>query len=343
MATTLPTRIRQNVRDHITSPTSPLVLKTTALTKNLGYPITLDPEWAMLWKTLQVSYPDNSTFVPSVATVVITWCDAFTTWLEDEENEEPVEKLLDALKSKNRLEIVIEISMTSNRPVTAWRANKSIFVIALPKGKIPYESTVLAGFASDLLTLFTASPMMVAAGSHDGAGPSKQAAEEVDDWADLDLGSPESHTVVPSRHKQESAKMDSLPDVIPELARIPRPEELTRKPPYWILVRQEGRQRVVIQGSHAPSLACLDEYLKRWCRGEVGRSDRPPVVEIKLQESAFGLGLLHDTITMDAIRGRDVTAMLVLVFVESVLGYTPVQSSGSAGSVWEFKRTKQFR
>ncbi|PMD49004.1 hypothetical protein L207DRAFT_560531 [Hyaloscypha variabilis F] len=343
MATTLPTRIRQNVRDHITSPNSPFVLKTTALTKILGYPITLDPEWAMLWKTLQVSYPDNSTFVPSIATVIVTWCDAFTAWLEGEENEEPVEKLLDALKSRNRLEIVIEISSTSTRPVTTWRANKSVFVIALPKGKIPYESTVLAGFTSDLLTLFTASPIMAAADSKEAVGANTQVADEADDWADLDLGSLESHTAVPSRPKQESIQVDSLPDVIPELARIPRPEELTRKPPYWILVRQEGRQRVVIQGSHAPSLACLDEYLKRWCRGEVGRSDRPPVVEIKLQESAFGLGLLHDTIIMEAIRGREVTAMLVLVFVESVLGYAPLQSNGSAGSVWEFKRTKPFR
>jgi len=203
---------------------------------------------------------------------------------------------------------------------------------------------------------------MAAAESHDPAGLSTQTVEEADDWADLDLGSPESHTVVPSRQKQEVTKVDSVPDMIPELARIPRPEELTRRPPYWILVRQEGRQRVVVQGSHAPSLACLDEYLKRWCRGEVGRSDRvsvsiayedeslltidlpqPPVVEIKLQESAFGLGLLHDTITMEAIRGREVTAMLVLVFVESVLGYAPVQASSSAGAVWEFKRTKPFR
>jgi hypothetical protein len=83
------------------------------LTKILGYPITLDPEWAMLWKTLQVSYPDNSTFVPSIATVIVTWCDAFTAWLEGEENEESVEKLLDALKSRNRLEIVIEVDSFS--------------------------------------------------------------------------------------------------------------------------------------------------------------------------------------------------------------------------------------
>lgn len=66
-------------------------------------------------------------------------------------------------------------------------------------------------------------------------------------------------------------------------------------------------------------------------------------MEIKLQESAFGLGLLHDTLTLDAIRGREVTAMLVLVFIEGVLGYTPLSSSNASGSVWEFRRTKGFK
>jgi hypothetical protein len=60
-------------------------------------------------------------------------------------------------------------------------------------------------------------------------------------------------------------------------------------------------------------------------------------------ESAFGLGLLHDTITMETDRFREVSAMVALVFVESVLGYRPVPSSGSAGSVWEFKRMKAFK
>ena len=75
----------------------------------------------MLWKTLQVAYPDNSTFVPSIATVIVTWCDAFTTWLESDENEEPVEKLLDALKSRNRLEIVIEVIQHSQLAFFFWR------------------------------------------------------------------------------------------------------------------------------------------------------------------------------------------------------------------------------
>jgi hypothetical protein len=134
---------------------------------------------------------------------------------------------------------------------------------------------VLAGFASDLLTLFTASPVMLATESDNPASRILPAPEDQEDWADLDLGSSESHTVIPSRNNQSSpGKVDNEPDLLPELATIQRPEELTRRPPYWIVVRQEGRTRVVIQGSHAPSLGCLDEYLRRWCRGEVGRVDR---------------------------------------------------------------------
>jgi hypothetical protein len=66
-------------------------------------------------------------------------------------------------------------------------------------------------------------------------------------------------------------------------------------------------------------------------------------VEIRLQESAFGLGLLQDTLTLEAVRGREVSAMLILAFVENVLCYKQVNSSTSAGSVWEFKRTKGFK
>jgi len=63
----------------------------------------------MLWKTLQPYYPDVATFIPDVAKVITTCVDAFTSWLESDENEEPVETLLDALKTQTRLEIVIEV------------------------------------------------------------------------------------------------------------------------------------------------------------------------------------------------------------------------------------------
>ncbi len=86
-----------------------MAVRTKALTATLGYPIKLDPEWTMLWKTLQAYFPDSSTFVPSIASTVTTWCDAFTSWIETEENEEQVDKLLDALKAWTRLEIILEV------------------------------------------------------------------------------------------------------------------------------------------------------------------------------------------------------------------------------------------
>ncbi|KAH7329918.1 hypothetical protein BKA65DRAFT_539169 [Rhexocercosporidium sp. MPI-PUGE-AT-0058] len=338
---TLPTRIRQNVRDHFASPTCMLTAKTTTLTSTLGYPILIDPEWTMLWKSLQAHYPDSSTFVPDVSSTMLAWCDAFHLWLENNENEAHVEALLDLLQGRSKVEVLLEISTTSIRPVTVWQKRKSCFIVALPNGKLPQQHTALAGFSTDFINLLKDSPALQASTIPRNIS---SLPTDTDDWADLDLGSPESQM---GPHSQIETRLnmirDDREDTMPDISNIQRPEDLTRRPPYWLVVRQEGRMNVTVQGSHAPSLACLDEYLRRWCRGDTSRVNRPPAVEIKLQESAFGLGLLHDTLTLEATRGKEVNAMLVLVFVENVLGYSPVPSSGSAGSVWEFRRTKGFK
>ncbi|PVH78323.1 hypothetical protein DL98DRAFT_635759 [Cadophora sp. DSE1049] len=298
----LPTRIRQNIRDHFTSPTCPLLAKTTDLTTTLGYPTSIDPEWTMLWKSLQAHYPDSSLFVPDITTAILAWCDAFLLWLENNENEEHVESLLELLKSRSRVEIVLEVSTTSTRLSTTWHKRKCCFIIALPNGKLPQHHTAMAGFSTDFLNLFNASPLQQASSVPVNIS---SLPTDADDWADLDLGSPESQ-MAPHAHIETRLNMSrvDVEDSMPDISTIQRPEDLTRRPPYWLV---------------------------------------PPAVEIKLQESVFGLGLLHDTLTLEAVRGREVNGMLVLVFVENVLGYTPVPSSGSAGSVWEFRRTKGFR
>lgn len=104
-----PVRIRQNIRDLVDGPSSQLVAKTKALTATLGYPVILEPEWTMLWETLKPYYHDPETFIPSISAIVIAWCDAFTSWLESDENEVAVEKLLDALKNTNRLKLLLEV------------------------------------------------------------------------------------------------------------------------------------------------------------------------------------------------------------------------------------------
>lgn len=67
-----------------------------------------------------------------------------------------------------------------------------------------------------------------------------------------------------------------------------------------------------------------------------------PVVEIKMQQSAFGVGLLNDTLVLEGQVGM-ISVMLVLVFIESVLEYAPVLETSTAGRVWEFKRVKGFK
>jgi hypothetical protein len=106
-----PTRIRQSIRDKVTSPTSALSVKFENVSTTLGYPVTFDPEWPILWGIFQQHYPDPGTFIPSVAAVVIAWCETFVSWLERAENEESVEKLLDILKNVGRLELALNVCM----------------------------------------------------------------------------------------------------------------------------------------------------------------------------------------------------------------------------------------
>ena len=71
-----------------------------------------------LWKALQAYYPHPPTFVPGIASAIGTWCDAFTVSLENEENEEQVERFIDALKGRairGRYRIATTPGLNSNR------------------------------------------------------------------------------------------------------------------------------------------------------------------------------------------------------------------------------------
>lgn len=125
---------------------------------------------------------------------------------------------------------------------------------------------MLAGFSTDFLNLFQASPILSAAKLSINDTP---VLEDPDGWADLEE---ESHS-----HGQAKLHLIVKEDVggpIPEISTLPRPEELTKRPPYWLVVKQEGLGKVVVQGSHTASLTCLEEYLKRWRRGAADRANR---------------------------------------------------------------------
>lgn len=103
-----PLRLRSNIRDLVASPTSSVAIRIADLGKTIGYPISLDPEWSILWAALQPYYVDPATFIPNIASVLVSWCDVFTAWLEAEENEEGVERLLEEMKPL--VKVVVEVS-----------------------------------------------------------------------------------------------------------------------------------------------------------------------------------------------------------------------------------------
>jgi hypothetical protein len=70
---------------------------------------------------------------------------------------------------------------------------------------------------------------------------------------------------------------------------------------------------------------------------------QPPVVGIKLQESAFGLGLMHDSLILEAVRWREINVTLLLNLIEGVLGYELITRRISGSDTWEFKRSKGFK
>lgn len=149
------------------------------------------------------------------------------------------------------------------RARTRFDQSRYRFDLTLPSSKPLTTSGLEAAFASDLLELFQVTTTKF---------PSPVAAADEPDWADVSIHSPT--TELPSKTKLSTASHLEVVDSLPDIATIERPEELIKKPPYWLIVRQEGRNRVVIEASHGPSLSVLEGYLKKWCRGEVSRVDR---------------------------------------------------------------------
>lgn len=130
---------------------------------------------------------------------------------------------------------------------------------------------------------------------------------------------------------------------MPDLSSQPQPDKLLLEPPYHLVVYGGGKTLVEVLCSHSPTLELLAGYLKRYCKTNNKDVRRPPVVDIQLHQSMFGFGVSYDRLTM-TVEGRNpdclVSPMLVLSFVEGVLGYKNVSGDGSS---WIFRRDIGFR
>lgn len=163
--------------------------------------------------------------------------------------------------SRSQILTYVQTSKDGEQPTTRIDLSRSRFDLILPSSRPVRASGLEAIFASAFLELFDETKRK----------PHTTAAVAADepDWADVSIQSPIIQQL-DHRGPSEAESAESLPDI----ATIQRPEELLKKPPYWLIVRQEGQNRILIEASHGPSLSVLEGYLKKWCRGEAGRVDR---------------------------------------------------------------------
>ena len=87
------------------------------LSKLIGYPVSIEPEWQLLWTELQKSFPDAGTFVPEFARGVVLWCNTLNNLADDESNESWTELLLEKLSNTRVLKVVLEVSWLKYRIV----------------------------------------------------------------------------------------------------------------------------------------------------------------------------------------------------------------------------------
>jgi len=72
--------------------------------------------------------------------------------------------------------------------------------------------------------------------------------------------------------------------------------------------------------------------------------NQPPAIQIRLCQSAFGLGELYDKLILSTKETRytnqfHITTTMVVALIEGVLGYDPILSQGT----WSFRRDTEYK
>ncbi|CAK7266758.1 hypothetical protein SEPCBS57363_002252 [Sporothrix epigloea] len=124
---------------------------------------------------------------------------------------------------------------------------------------------------------------------------------------------------------------------LPDFDALPPPDELFRRPPYHLIITDYGHSKIVVQGSHSPSLRLLGDYMARWCLINHQDSRHPPAVAVVYNRSCWDTSSMVDmiTLTSEANNIFKFSPALVLAFVEGVLGYEKVSTEQG---MWTYRR-----
>ncbi|KAL0939502.1 uncharacterized protein CTRU02_206112 [Colletotrichum truncatum] len=328
----LPLKVKAAIRDHWTNEESPLRKAIKDLKEVLGLDIDVEPDWQLLLAELDAEYPDKGDLAAAVAGTVETWFKATTELLNDDKNEAWTEELLEKLQSTySRLRLFIEVSR-DDQASTVWSEERGGFIISLPKRQLTIPTELFPLFSGEIKDCFSDKqlpPYSMSPG---------------DEWADVGLDVRTSNlSLAADRRGPLASPTTRAPDFIPRVDALPRPDDLLNKPPYHLFIYARSAHEIEIQGSHSGTLKFLSDYFKKWRRANHQLSSKPPAVEVRLHQCAFGLGAIIDRLVLvSENRGGtfSVTPPIVLSLVEGVLGYKQVYSDAHS---WTYRRDTELR
>ncbi|KAI0424107.1 hypothetical protein F5Y09DRAFT_154189 [Xylaria sp. FL1042] len=329
----LPIKVQVGIRDAWDNQDSPVQKAIKKFKEVVGVPVSVVPEWSLLITELGPFYPDKEILVLSVAAAVEACVIALTTLTDDEASSEWAESLLE--RTEGHVRLLTEAS--KNREIgILWSNEQRGLVISLPKSAIPSQSYMLSFFTGSLLKVFDEDE------KHNTSSNIESTA--ADDWADVAVDNKTGNAaVIEILQRHTTTQRSSAFDLIPDVDIIPRPDELLLKPPYFLTVRDFNSSSTEVQCSHGPTLQFLSDYLKKWAKTNYNNTNKPPLAEIKLHQSAFGLGVVYDrmTVTVESrYAAQEISPTIILGLVEGVLGYKIVSNDGP---YWSFRRDVEFR
>lgn len=218
-------------------------------------------------------------------------------------------------------------------------------MISIPKARLPSTSSMIAGINDDLLSAFKPPTSTLPLHGTAAGGPDDWANVEVDNTGQARaVDAPAKTTPYNAKPKTSTSEREG-PEFLPSVDTLPRPEDLLLQPPYHLILTGRYGSELEIQCSHGPSLQLLSDYLKKWTKQNFRDIRHPPSIDIVLEESPIGLGLLFNRLVVkpqsrnNAV-GQVLSPVVVLAFVEGVLGFQLVSSEGGS---WHFRRTGELR
>ena len=236
-----------------------------------------------------------------------------------------------------RADLRKQVDSKAKRPTTAWTKERACFTLCIPKVRLPSTSIIVAGLSEDLLGAF-APPRTTLALHGTAAGAS-------DDWADVQVDTKTGHAqAVDAPTKRGAAAAPAEPTFLPPVDALARPEDLLSQPPYHALVQWRGSE-LEVHCSHAGALQLLRDYLDRWARQNFRDVRHPPSIEVVLEESPIGLGLLFNRLVIrpqsrNMAASQTLSPVVILPFIEGVLGFTMVSSEAG---LWHYRREGELR